>query len=240
MKKKVLLGIVAAGMLMTTGCIAQTHPLTEEEQDIIAEYAAGVLLRHDENYTEALPSPTPTPTPLPTATPTPTPSPTPTPVPTGGAGDSTKVPTPGAGEEIQANADLNQVIGLAQLNAEYKGYTLMDKYSLEGNESFLIRPDAGNTLLVLDFVLENKASIPQLFDFGKQKITYQLDCNEENFLKPMITVLDHDLLYMKAEIAAAGRKECVLIFQIPKDADMTDVNLIVSREDYTEIISLDE
>lgn len=236
MKKKVLLGLAAAGMLFMTGCIADTYALTEEEQDIIAEYAATVLLRNDENYAEALLSPTPTPTPIPTMTPTPTPTPTPAPTPQGG---STSAAGRGEEAEIQANADLNQVFGLAELQVEYSDYQVTDSYSLKDNQSFIIRADAGKQLVIINVSLENTAGILQAFDFGGQAITYHLDCNEENFARPEITVLENDLLYMTVELAPGEKKEAVLIFQTGQAADLSDANLIVSRGDYTAIVSLD-
>lgn len=107
MKKKMclLLGLCMLG-LSVTGCTKAVE-LTENEQEIIAEYAASALLKYDKGYnskykTDAMtkakveaalmekakeekmtekPEPTPTPTPQVQTTPTPQPQPTPTPVP---------------------------------------------------------------------------------------------------------------------------------------------------------------
>ena len=81
MRKRVWMAaaVAAASLVILNGCLADTYPLTEEEQNIIAEYAAGVLLRSDSSYTQALISPTPTPSP--------TPAPSPTPEPTTAPGD---------------------------------------------------------------------------------------------------------------------------------------------------------
>lgn len=236
MKKRILWGIAAAGMLLLTGCVAETYALTEEEQDIIAEYAATVLLRNDENYyTEALLSPTPTPTPLPTSTPTPTPVPTAAPTPTGG---STGASGNRGEAEIQANADLNQVFGLAGLRVEYIDYQLMDVYLLENNSSVMLRASEGKQLLVVNMRVKNTAGILQEFDFGGQSISYQLDCNEKNFVRPELTVLEEDMLYMTIQLMPGEEKDCLLVFQVGQDSDLSDANLIVSRGDYTAIVSL--
>ena len=54
-----ILAALLLSVLLTEGCLLEIHPPTEEEQNIIAEYAADVLLRHDENHVgAALLSPT--------------------------------------------------------------------------------------------------------------------------------------------------------------------------------------
>ena len=53
MKRRMILAALLLSVLLTEGCLLEIHPLTEEEQNIIAEYAADVLLRHDENHVGA-------------------------------------------------------------------------------------------------------------------------------------------------------------------------------------------
>ena len=49
-KRRMILAALLLSVLLIQGCLLETHPLTEEEQNIIAEYAADVLLRHVGNH----------------------------------------------------------------------------------------------------------------------------------------------------------------------------------------------
>lgn len=227
MKKKALFAITALAMLLLPGCLADTYDLTEGEQDIIAEFAAGVLLRNDENYVEALITPTPVPTSVPTLSPTPTADPNEGHGNAGGTGN-------GKNDEIKSNASLSEVFGLAGLKVEYEGYVVLN--SITANENYVIKPDTGKLLVEVDFILTNTAGIDQKINFGNLEMNYQLDCNEKKFVQPKITPFD--LLYLEEEIPAGGSVECYLFFEIGEDADMEDSNLIVSRGDYTSIIPL--
>lgn len=50
MKKYKILGIAAASALMLTGCIDSMPEMTAEQTGIVAEYAAGLLLKYSPNY----------------------------------------------------------------------------------------------------------------------------------------------------------------------------------------------
>ena len=108
MKKRIILVGLSLMLCMLAGCLEAT-PLTDEEMDVAAEYAASLLLKYDKHYDTPLyyaeereerltPTPTPTLRPTkPTATPKPTvtPKPTATPKPTE-APKATATPKPTA------------------------------------------------------------------------------------------------------------------------------------------------
>lgn len=230
MRKKILLAAAAASLVMLTGCLAETYPLTEEEQDIIAEYAAGVLLRNEQSYTQALVSPVPTPTPEPT--------PTSAPKPTaqggknegshGGKGDST---------EVVENASLGEVFGLEGLSVEYDGYELLGM--IEENGGYVVRPGAGNMLMKVGFTLTNTAGIEQVFDFSGQDIAYQLDCGGKKRIPPKITAIDGDMLFMKVTLAAGESVKGCIIFELQEKEKPVEGRVIVSRGDYTAVVALE-
>ena len=53
MKKRMILAGVAVMLCMMCGCLKDT-PLTDEEMDIVAEYAASLLLKYDNKYSTPL------------------------------------------------------------------------------------------------------------------------------------------------------------------------------------------
>ena len=230
MRKRVWIAAVAAASLITlNGCLADTYPLTKEEQDIIAEYAAGVLLRSDASYTQALISPTPIPSPEPT--PSPTPGPTDAPE---NKGDGNK----GKGDisQVEENSSLSDVYGLEGLLVEYNSYEIADQIKETGG--YLVPSESGKKLVKLKFTLTNTAGIEQIFDFSKQSINYQLDCKEKKFISPIITALTGDMLYMETTLAPGESCEGYVIFRIPEKAESEISNVIISRDSHTSIVSL--
>lgn len=230
MKKRALIAAAAFSMLLLPGCVADTYDLTEDEQNIIAEYAAGVLLRNDEIYTEALVTPTPTPTPEVVLGPTTAPEPTTAARPNGGQGT-------GKGDtgEAVSNAGLSEVYGLAGLEVEYKGYSVLESFS-EGN-NYVVKPASGHRLVKVDLTLANTAGIAQEINFGSLGMGYQLDCGGKNLIQPEITA--QDLAYLLAEIPAGGSMDTYLIFEIKEDLEPAGGKLIVKRGSNTSIITLD-
>lgn len=50
MKKSKILGLLAMSAVMFTGCVDAMPDMTAEQSDIVAEYAAGLLLKYSPNY----------------------------------------------------------------------------------------------------------------------------------------------------------------------------------------------
>lgn len=50
MKKGKVLGLLAMSAVLLTGCVDSMPELTAEQSEIIAEYAAGLLLKYSSNY----------------------------------------------------------------------------------------------------------------------------------------------------------------------------------------------
>lgn len=50
MKKGKVLGLIAMSAMLMTGCVDAMPELTAEQSDIIAEYAAGLLLKYSPRY----------------------------------------------------------------------------------------------------------------------------------------------------------------------------------------------
>lgn len=230
MRKKIMLAVAATSLVMLTGCLAGTYPLTEEEQDIIAEYAVAVLLRNDENYTQALVTPTPTPEVLPSPTPTLAPKPT-------AAEDGKGGGQKGPGTEVTENASLNEVYGLEGLSVAFDGYELVD--TIKENSGYIVRAENGKKLLQVRFTLTNTAGIAQEFDFSGQNISYQLEGDGNKFIPAKITGIEGDMLFMEAELTAGASCGGCVIFEVPEKWEPEGKRLVVSRDDaYTSVTTL--
>lgn len=230
MKKKIYLAAFFVLLSMTSGCLLDTHKLTDQEMDIIAEYAADALLRHD-NYQEALLSPTPTPTLTPTPTPESTPTPTQKPQVTGQPDDGRNP----SGDKIQAS--LTEVFGLEGLCVDYDGFETAESYS-DPSISYALNASEGMQWVKVKLKLTNTAGILQSFRFADLNVIYQLDCGMKYFLKPKLTLLTNDLTILESDIQAGESISCFLLFEAEKDVDFSKANFIVSRDDRAAIIRL--
>lgn len=230
LKKRLLLAIAVVSMFGLTGC-ANSIRLTENENNIIAEYLAGVLLSHQRSYDQALIEPSPTPTPIPVSTQTPTPTKTES------SKDSSKGNTSGNQtiSNVQANSDFTEVIGIKNLTIEYNDYDMVGSFS---DEYFSLDASKDKQLMVIKFDVKNtskKAIKLQLADAG---IKYQLDINTGTIVNPQLTFMLNDMRYLDLEIGGNETKETIVIFEVPKKQEMKTANLIISKGEKTAIIKL--
>ncbi len=234
MKRRMILAALLLSVLLTEGCLLEIHPLTEEEQNIIAEYAADVLLRHDENHVgAALLSPTPTPTPEPTPEPEVVPSLSPTPDPSGNKGNGQG----GKEEDNTITTDLNGVFGLEGLEVYYDGY--METTQINSKElSFALVPSKGKKYVCVNFVVSNTASIRQEFDFSSMDISYQLEGASKKAMLPKLTALLEDMQFLKVDLPPERSVTGMLVFEVDQDIDPDNCSLIVRRGDYKTVFEL--
>ena len=229
MKLKLLLVVASMSGLLMTGCDSSRN-LTENETNIIAEYVAGVVLKHDKNYKEALILPEIVSEDEKTQTVTSTPTPTP--------GSNNTQPGANANNQIgntQANADFTEVIGIKGLTVEYSGYKTMDDLS---DSYFTIESGSGYQLLVAKFNVKNTTKKEIDIELGSTNIVYQIDINQGIFQKPLLTFLDNDLRLIDSTVKAKDTLETVLVFKVKDDIDLDTVNVIISRGDKTAIVKL--
>ena len=147
-----LCAVLAVSVLSLTGC-ADIKNLSEEQENEIAEYAAGVLLQNSDKYpyrliTKKEKEVTETPTPMPA-----------TPTPTSAAAQASDAPqesqpeqTAAAPEDSKKEVSLDDLYHLKDVSILYTSYRLADKYG-----SSQIRAEQGKKLLVAEFSLKNNS-----------------------------------------------------------------------------------
>lgn len=236
--KKMRLIMLTLLMLSLTGCINE-YQLSEEATDVAAEYLAGALLENDKNYeTELLNWEE-----LETAAEETKEADV--------SGDQNTEPTAAPDEDAQTPGEdedttepekdftISEVIGAENFNITYNSYKLCSVYPEdETNAYFSLTPLEGNQLLVASFTAENLTKKEKKLDLRKSKVDYQLDINVGTIYKPLLTLLENNLKYIDMKIGAGKKEEVLLIFEISKDIQMDDINLIISNEAKTEIINI--
>lgn len=243
MKKRVIGGLaVISSALIATGCGNSIPEMTEEQQELVVEYAAGVVLKHDKNYEGKLVELT---------------------LEENGVmeeGETTAVP---ASEEAPETAEsevddvtvidntenleeitytIESFLQLDSVNITYMGYEISDFYpsETEGDDIyFIMNATDGNKLLVLKFLTENVSDRDVELNIADSNARFRIDVDgvEKNALT---TMLLNDLAYYQGTLAAGESTELVLICEV-SDAqaqEISSLSLIVRSVDNTATISL--
>lgn len=254
--------IIAAFSLMVlslffTGC-EKTIDLTDEENRIIAEYAAELLLKYDRNLdskyydsieeadrddidvteisTEGEPQDEETTEEITTEEST------------GSTAEDSFSTTESDASSTEENImsaeefDLGEFIGSSDISIHYSYYMIVDSYPSYDKDGVYIEIEApeGYKLLVLKFDIENLTDRNQNVDLYAKDMGYYIIINDGKMAKQMLTILLDDLYTYQGELAGNARQEAVLIFQMSDSVAQTvkDLKLRVKSADREQTISL--
>lgn len=203
-----LCAVLAVSVLSLTGC-ADIKNLSEEQENEIAEYAAGVLLQNSDKYPYRL-----------IAKEEKEVTETPTPTPTSAAAQASDAPqesqpeqTAATPEDSKKEVSLDDLYHLKGVSILYTSYRLADKYG-----SSQIRAEQGKKLLVAEFSLKNNSGAKKKVKLiDRRKITYQLNVDGTTY-SPQISLLENQLDYLETVIAKGKSQKAVLVFQVDKNA----------------------
>lgn len=212
--KRILCLVLTVSVVSLTGCMG-VKDMSEEQSDLVAEYAAGVLLRYSDKYerrlitkeqrekqdeTEAEATPSP-----PVATPTATMAPEST---TGTEPTASGSDTP----EVTAvpEVSLDELYQLEGIKVSYDSCRFTKRYG-----SSQIRADKGQTLFVVTFALKNVSGAGKKVSLmDRRNITYTLDVDGSQY-SPGINMLPNGGMdYLETSIAKGKTDKAVLIFQM--------------------------
>lgn len=203
-----LCAVLAVSVLSLTGC-ADIKNLSEEQENEIAEYAAGVLLQNSDKYPYRLITKEEKEV-----------TETPTPTPTSAAAQASDAPqesqpeqTEAAPEDSKKEVSLDDLYHLKGVSISYTSYRLADKYG-----SSQVRAEQGKKLLVAEFSLKNNSGAKKKVKLiDRRKITYQLNVDGTTY-SPQISLLENQLDYLETVIAKGKSQKAVLVFQVDKNA----------------------
>lgn len=240
--RKLFFLLIAICGVMFTGC-AQLIDLNEKESDVLAEYMASTMLRYDKNYDEALIYPEET---AETADSVKTGSDTDTKPDntTEQTGDDNASVTPDTSGDSQYGA-VASLAGMFKdilkdnFSISYEAYKSYDSYPDE-DQLFTIEASKGKKLLVFNFNVKNITDKNKKLDLMNYSIAYQLTDNKSIVYYPMMTLLNNDIQYINLGIAAGTTKKAVVLFEVPKDIDMSDMLLALTYKDKTTFLDIDQ
>lgn len=206
-KKCILSLCLCFSMFALAGCVSSKN-LTEEQQDIIAEYSAGILLQNADKYERKLVRQDMPLVPEPTTTPQVTAGTETMPV------EDSDVATGGEEGETENEVPLNDIYGMAGMEVSYDSYTVCKKYAESEVSEIPVRE--GNCLYVVKFKVKNTTSKELKVNLIKRKITYSLELDGDRYdAKPSI-LKNGGMNYLKTKIKAHSSEEAILIFEVPE------------------------
>lgn len=227
MKKRILLVGLSVMLCFFCGCLEAT-PLTDQEMDVVAEYAASLLLKYDKKYNTPLyyveerevrltPTPTPEPTP---ARPRPTvkPDSSQSASNTGSSGQrpkATPTPVPPMFHEAEIEKQLTQMLAVENITVTCQGYEPMK--SVQSTEYFSLVAKEGRQYIVVKFLLSNDTDTELVFDASKNNLEYSISINEKSVSRVSLSMLENDLQYMAIPVPANGTSEAVLVFEVKEE-----------------------
>lgn len=220
---RILCLLLIMSMISLTGCM-DVKDMSEEKADLVAEYAAGVLLRYSDTYEYRLitkdqqdrqeePEATVTPAGE-TAAATPTPA---------ASGTSGGAQEPETAEVPEVSLD-----ALYQLKGIKVSYDTCQFTKQYGDTE--IYANKGETLFVVTFALKNVSAAGKKVNLMDREIQYTLDVDGNQYVQGINMLPDGGLDYLETTIKKGKTKKAVLIFRMDQErASASSVNLTIEE-----------
>ena len=224
--------IIAYGMIMLlslnlSGCgLAASTGLSENEEELVAEYAAGVLMRYIADKKGGLGNPRPTPAPIvvPPADEMEAPVDTEDITSSDDTFDdelpdtdsAADMPEDMAGGIAVPDKGLAETLELEGFEVEYTGYEVADIYppTEEGVLAFSMQAEEGKQLLVLHFDVTNTSSEDKLCDVLNKNVKFRITVNGGSRINEQMTILLNDLKSYSDTVPAGQKVDTVLVFEV--------------------------
>ena len=216
-------------MLCLTGCGMMS--LTTKESDMIAEYAAYVLVKHDRNYFPKLKDEVEEETTRANWV-TPDVSTVVDQNPTGNTSSSTSETT--ATFSSKSMAEAMEVEGF---DISYTNYELVKEYK---DDYFTMPAVEGTKLLVCKFQVTNQSGQESILNILEKQLSFRCMINKEKIVGSQLTMLLNDLSSLKETFAANETKEVLLIFQVSDsyDGNISSLQLTIKNGEESNHYSL--
>lgn len=234
MKKGKIIGVLAISACMLTGCIDSMPDMTEEQSELVAEYAADMLLKYSPNYhyriadeeevasAEAeMETSQEEETTQEKSQPSQDLSQT-------GSGETVSV---GAETSVEDGAeyDLAAFFGMDQFSIMYASCEVTDAYpNAESGVGFSVTAPQGYNLLVLHFDVENLGEEAAQCDLFDQISKVSVNVNDAGYVQALSTLLTNDLTTYMEDIPAGEVADAVVVVPV-EQTDLDEIQTAVMQ-----------
>lgn len=227
-----LCGILAAALL--SGCGAVMPNLTQEETDLITEYAVNVLLKYDKRHKSRLVDTSAYDTVAEeVAEEIPEEIPEEEPQQENPAND-TEVIDVSQDVETVLPTTIEEYYGIEDITFQYLGYDLMQSYPSGGNEEamfFSMDATEGSQLLVIRFMASNVSSADKALNMIDYGARFRVSVNGGTAKSVLTTMLLDDLQSYNDVIPAGYSVELVSIVEVPQSESVGTIEFILRGRD---------
>ena len=212
--RELFLGL--AGMFFLTGCGTQAYLLTDSEENIIVNYAAHTVSKHNSYQANGLTS-------LPPEEET-----------EEVTSESTEQEAAGEQTPQEEVYTLEDVYGAFGVDVSYTGCELAANYT--ESDVFDVSASSGKQYLVLNFDITNPSGEEVTLDLLSSPMSYKVQYTDENGesreVSGYTTIMTLDLSVYDETFAAGETKQAVLLFEIPDTVqEVTDLTLTVNKNE---------
>ena len=216
--RKLGAALIVAGVLPMAACGSSMPELTEEQNKLIVEYAAGLLLKYDENNHGRIVEIEEVAEPVeeqevpveesvaeePEVTEAP---------------ENQQTPDEVQMEEAIAERSIEEFYGIEGVTITYTGYEVKDTYPDTTGEDlfFAMNASAGSKLLVFNFNVTNVVGQDLNLDMAAHDTKFKISINGESPKYILTTMLMNDLSSFIGTIPAGASENLVLVSEIPEE-----------------------
>ena len=202
-------------MTLLTGCGTGIE-LSEEENAMVAEYMAAMLLKYDAHYEAGLIYAEAAESPKDEFV----------------LNDVTEDVNM-EGEKVTTNSPitLDDVFKEDKYRVKYLSVKEYDTYKEPGNEYYFVEAPAGCKLAVVEFAIENITESDIAVSLAEKGIGYEFVLGSSK--KPLLTALMGDLQYYNETIKKGESKVGVVVFAVDKNTDISNGSVIVKGREAT-------
>lgn len=232
---KILPAMLAAFML--TGCSNQIPEMSAEQEQIVGEYAAMLLLKYDANHRSRLVDLSLYPE-KPVVEQEPEQEQESQMRPT----EDTPVIDQTQAGGVQTTGSMEEFFGLPEgVSLTYQGYSVCASYPENGEDAYFALDAAeGKSLVVLTFAMSNQSGAGQSIDLLNQKPVFKVTVNGDYTRTALVTMLLNDMVTYKGDVAAGETKELVVLVEVDSQvaSQITSLSLELKNESNGYTISL--
>lgn len=253
-----MIGVVVFFMCLMTGCVDHMPEMTQEQSDLIAEYAADLLLKYSPNYEYRLADEqllveasteifTEEITQVETEEETTTEQ-------QSQEKESIHVETDievtQEAEEVQetqtekeitdvTEVNLAELFGMDGLKISYDSYEVCTSYPNKPESSgFTVSAAEDGALLIVHFTVENVSNEEIRCDLFESGVDLSLDVNNSGSQSVMNTLLTNDITTFIETMDASEKQEIVTVLEISADEEIETLNMTISRENAIETVRI--
>lgn len=240
MKKWLSLLMLSACVFFLAGC-NDMKDLTDEETELIAEYAAGLLLKYDADYVDRIDEGDKAAQEMTEEASTEQEDTQETVTEEQNVQD-TEDDASTEERTVGSESDIAKIAGITGVSISLKDYQIVDRYpeAEEGDTVVGVEATDGYQLLVIRFQVQNTTENVVDVSLMDKQLDYHIVCNGANAANPMLTILMNDLGTLETAVQPGEEQEAVLLFQISDSMkeQLESMELYINYNDVDNVIEI--